>query len=221
VSAFSGVRGLLLLIAIASWCTAATGAPSTADISDAEFRAQVEKFAAAHRRVLMSWGTLPLGGSTQPHRFAALGVELGPDNEPARAAERTGAYLVEATPTKFWLISYPWDATSFHVSDGEGPDGRASGAPPWLVLDETSIQHGLNHNHGKAYVWFGLRDGRLVALADEDENVRREPESIRHEFAKDDKCVKRCPQLGTYKVLGYELLRVVGSASTITTLPTF
>ena len=154
------------------------------------FRAQVETFATAHRRVLMSWGTLP---ST-----------------------------VRPSPIGSWhsaWIAYPWDATSFHVSDGEDRDGRASGTPPWLVLDETSIQHGLNHNHGKAYIWFGLRGDKLVALADED--VRREPESIRHEFATDGTCVERCPQLGTYKVLGHELLRVVGSARTITALPAF
>jgi hypothetical protein len=215
------VRRLSIVIAVASWCPAARGEPSTDDVADAEFRAQVETLATAHRRVLMSWGTLLLDGSTRPHRFAALGVELGLDNEPARAAERTGAYIVEATPTRFWLIAYPWDATSFHVSEGEGPDGRASGAPPWLVLDETSIQHGLNHNHGKAYVWFGLRGDRLVAFADEDQNIRREPESIRREFTQDDRCVKRCPSLGTYKVQGYELLRVVGSARTIPALPAF
>jgi hypothetical protein len=219
------VHGLRILgatlVAIASWGTAATGAPATTGVSDAEFRAQVEAFAAAHRRVLLSWGTLPLDGSAQPHRFAALGVELGSDNEPARAADQAGAYLVEATPTKLWLISYPWDAASFHVSDGEGPDGRATGAPPWLVLDETSIQHGWNHNHGKTYVWFGLRNDKLVVFEDEDENVRREPESIRHDFTEDGTCVKRCPQLGTYKGLGYGLLRVVGSARTIATLPAF
>jgi hypothetical protein len=41
--------------------------------------------------------------------------------------------------------------------DGEVLDGRASGAPPWLVLDETSIQHGMNHNP-----WQGVPMVRLA-----------------------------------------------------------
>ena len=211
------MRRLTICILVASW-TAAAGAPSD---PDAEFRAQIQTLATARHRVLLSWGTLWLDGSPQPHRFAALGVELGADNAPARAADRTGAYIVEGSPRTFWLIAYPWDATSFHVSDGEGADGQATGAPPWLVLEDTSIKHGLNHNHGMAHVWFGFRSGKLVALADDDQNIRREPETISREFAKDDKCVRRCPQLGTYKVQGFELLRVVGSASTVKALPAF
>jgi len=210
------VRQLGLAVLLAPSLAAA--APPTDD----EFRQQVAALAKARHRVLMSWGTAQLDGSERPHRFAALGVELGADNNPARAADRTGAYIVEEAPGTFWLIAYPWDATSWHVGEGEGPDGNATGKPPWLVLPETAVWHGLNHNHGKAYVWFGFRGGRLVALADEDDNVRREPEGIRTDYAVDDACTKKCPTLrGTYKVQGYAVLRVVGSARSIAALPAF
>jgi len=211
------MRRLAICLALEAWC-----ATAAAEDPDATFRAQIEALARARHRVVLSWGTVRLDEKEQPHRFAALGVELGADNGPARAADTTGAYIVEAEPGKLWLIAYPWDATSFHVSDGEGPDGRGAGHPPWLDLPEVAIWHGLNHNHGKAYVWIALRGGQLVALADEDTNVRREPESIRHDFATDGVCKKPCPTLvGTYKVNGYQVLRVVGWARSVQAVPAF
>ena len=205
---YRGVRCLL----IALWCSSALAEPD----ADAGFRTQIEALAKARHREVLSWGTLLLDGA-KPHRFAALGVELGADNERVRPADDTGAYILETAPATFTLISYAWDGTSFHVSDGEGPDGRTTGHPPWLELAETTILHGQNHNHGKSYVWFGLRGAKLVVLADEDSSSRRDPETTHHDYT----CPKDCSSLGANRIAKDELLRVVGSARTIAALPKF
>ncbi len=191
---------------------AAVAAPKTKPTDD-EFRAQVGKLATARDRVLLSWGTVKLDGS-KPYRFAALGVRLGADNMPVHPDD-AGAYIIEGQDA-YWLLAFSgMEGSAFHVSDGEDATGNASGHPPWLVLDDTSIQHGENHNHGKAYVWFGWHAGKLVVFGDEDVNVRSDPDTRHHDYD----CAKRCPRLAGHRVFDYEILRVIGSAATVDALP--
>ncbi len=211
-------RGRSSIVRVLSWivmCANATAiAAPSARPSDAEFRAQVAALAVARDRVVLSWGTAQLGDGATPYRFAALGVQLGADNEPIRFDD-AGAYIVEG-PDAFWLIPFSGrGGSAFHVGDGEDDTGKASGQPPWLVLTDGAIQHGEVHGHGKAYEDFGWHAGKLVVFGDEDINSRRDPDTRSHDYD----CARACPLVANHRVFDYEILKVVGSATTIAKLP--
>lgn len=184
--------------------------PRTAG-SDDDFRAAVKAFATARHREISAWGTLHLDGSAKPYRFATLDVQLSSDDRVAPGSASSGAYIIEQDPTTYWLVGYAWNAGSFH-RDG------ATGVPKWAVLEDSAIAHAQLHNHGKATAQLGLRDGKLVVLAENDDNTRSDPELVEHVYAKGGACQGACPMLAGHEFRGM-MLSVVGPARSISALP--
>jgi hypothetical protein len=167
---------------------------------DDPFRAAVRMFAKSHHRMISAWGTLHLGGTDKPYRFATLSVQVDVDGNVLAGSAHDGAYIIEESPIRYWLVTHWWNAASFH-----GQDAPPSAEPPWVVLDDRWIRHSQMHNHGKANISFGLRGGVLVDLQDDDYNSRLDDDAVQHVYSNDGVCATPCPPLAKAKLRGFDL----------------
>jgi hypothetical protein len=155
------------------------------------------------RRRIAAWGTLQLDGTRRPYRFATLDVLDDSSWEPQPGAADTGAYLVEQTPSTYWLIAFFGTTGGYRSGAQLGQDGE----PVWQALDDTGIAHSQMHNHGKAYATIGLRSGRWVVLREEDYNSSIEPDTMVREFETVNGARERaCPPLARHQFLGVTLM---------------
>ncbi|HEY4242979.1 MAG TPA: hypothetical protein VGM88_24355 [Kofleriaceae bacterium] len=180
-------------------------ATPTAD--DRVFQDHVRAFATKTTRHIDGWGTAPIAEPARPLRFATLSP-IATDGTFTGAT--SGAYVLEESPTRYWLVTYFHNAASFH-----GDDAPETGEPPWVVTSDTAVLHSQMHNHGKTNIQFAFHRGALVLLGWDDYNTRLEPDSIDHQFAP---CRLRCPLLATYKSFRGATLHVSAPAASIDAL---
>ena len=162
-------------------------------LDDAAFTALVERVATRTSRHLDGQGAAQVAEEERGVRYAILA--------PDELIDGRGAYVIEESAGKLWLVSYYFD-------------GRTT---PGLAEGGRAIEHAQGHHHGGETVRFGFRAGEPVVLYHEYvEDVEVGKPEI-HEYAKDGVCATPCPPLRGYAAKDAEL-EVVGPAASIEAL---
>lgn len=166
----------------------ADAAPPPAD--DAAFSAIAESVAKKTARHLAGQGGAQLVDDERSVRYAIL--------EPDDMNDGRGAYVIEESAGKLWLVSYYYD-------------GRTM---PGLAEGGRAIDHAQGHHHGGETVRFAFRGGVPVVLYHEyvDDASEEEKPEIK-EYAKDGVCATPCPPLRGFAANDADF-QVVGPVAT-------
>jgi hypothetical protein len=167
--------------------TAATDA--AAPLDDAAFTALVEAVARKTARRVEGQGAAQLSEEERGLRYAIL--------EPDDMNDGRGAYVVEESAGKLWLVSYYYDGRSM----------------PGLAEGGRAIDHAQGHHHGGETVRFAFRAGAPVVLYHEYVDDVEEGEPEIKEYAKDGVCTSPCPPLRGYPTNDIDF-QVIGPAAT-------
>ena len=169
-------------------------AGDAAPVSDDEtFVAVAEGVADKTARRLDARGAARLAEDERPVRYAVL--------EPEETVDGRGAYVIEESPGKLWLVSYY-------------ADGRTM---PGLVDDGRAIEHAQGHHRGGETIRFAFRGGAPVVLYHEYVEDASEGEPRITEYAKDGVCATPCPPLRGFAAEDADL-QVIGPAATVDAL---
>jgi hypothetical protein len=162
-------------------------------LDEAAFTALAERVATRTARHLEGQGAAQVAEEERGVRYAILA--------PDEMIDGRGAYLIEESAGKLWLVSYYFD-------------GRTT---PGLAEGGRAVEHSQGHHHGGEIVRFAFRGGEPVVLYHEYvEDVEVGKPEI-HEYAKDGVCATPCPPLRGFAAKDAEL-EVVGPAASIDAL---
>lgn len=164
-------------------------APPASGSDDASFQALADGVAKMSERKVTAAASAKLAEDDRAVRYAIL--------EPDDINNGRGAYLLEESPGKLWLVSYYYD-------------GRTMAG-----IDEAdrAVDHAQGHHHGGETVRFAFRGGAPVVLYHEYVDDAEEGEPEVKEYAKDGVCAQPCPALRGYATNDIDF-QVVGPAAT-------
>jgi len=157
------------------------------------FEGLADAVARRSARKVVASGEAKLAEDGQPRKWATLEAE---DLNAGR-----GAYVIEAAPGRWWLVSF--------ASDGRTIVWRGSPG-------DTAIEHAQGHHHGGETVTFALRGGEPVVLSYEyvEDAADEDSRPVHQEFAKNGSCAAGCPPLRSFPHQDSDL-QVVGPAASL------